>query len=565
MSNKIVIIGGVAGGASVAARARRLDEQAEIVMFERGPHVSFSNCALPFFLSKTVDKSENLVMMTPNQFQEQYNIIAKVNSEVVRIKPEEHKVVVQDVLTKETYEESYNSLFLSPGANPILPNSIKGIYLDHVFPVRNVVDIVNIDNYVQDHKVKDVAVIGGGYIGLEIMENLKMAGLNVTLLEAANQIMRPLDYDMVQIIHKEIMDNGVNLIVGDPLCGIKEDKIITASGHEVKAQMVIMAIGVTPEIELALSSGIELGVTGAIKVDSNYHTNIKDIYAVGDAIEVHSSLLHKPTRLTLAGPAQRQARAAADDMNGRTVQNKGVIGSSCVKVFELNAASTGLNDRDCTENKIEHDFVYLIPSDRVGIIPSANPMHLKLIFEVPTGKILGCQAIGKGNIVKRVDVIATMITMNGKIDDLKELELCYSPLYSTAKDPLNHAALVALNILNREFKQVKVSEIRNIVENDGYIIDVREKEEWEEGHIKIAHNIPMSEFRERLDEIPKDRPVYVHCRSAQRSYNVARALGQLGFENIYNISGSYMGICYNQYFEDVTLKRDKIVTEYNFK
>ncbi len=565
MSKKVLIVGGVAGGASVAARVRRLDEDAEVTMFERGPHVSFSNCALPFFLSRTVEESDNLVLMCPTQFKKQYNINAKVNSEVIQILPEEHKVVVKDLVSGETYEQEYDKLFLSPGANPILPSAIKGINSKHVFPVRNVVDIVHIDNYIKENGVKDIAVIGGGFIGLEIMENLKMSGLNVTLIEAADQIMRPLDKDMVQIIQKEIIDNGVELIVNDPLCNIEKDKVILQSGKEIEAQMVVAAIGVKPEVSLAVKAGVELGETGAIKVDANYHTNVKDIYAVGDAIEVYSSLLHKPTRLTLAGPAQRQARGAADHMYGRTVQNKGVIGSSCVKVFELNAANTGLNERDCINNNINYDFVYLIPGDRVGILPTANPMHLKLIFEVPTGKILGCQAIGKGNIVKRIDVIATMITMGGTLENLKELELCYSPMFSTAKDPLNHAALVALNVLNDEFKQVKVSEIRKIVENGGFIIDVREPHEWELGHIKNAVNIPMSMFRQRLNEIPKDRPVYVHCRSAQRSYNVARALGQLGYDNIYNISGSFMGICYNQYFEDITLGRDKIVSEYNFK
>lgn len=565
MSKKVLIVGGVAGGASVAARVRRLDEKADITMFEKGPHVSFSNCALPFFLSRTVANSQNLVLMSPTQFEKQYNIKAKVNSEVVKILPQEHKIVVKDVLSGKTHEEVYDSLVLSPGAKPILPNSIVGIHSENVFTVRNVIDIEKIDNYIKKNKVKDVAVIGGGFIGLEIMENLKMAGINVTVIEAADQILRPLDKDMVQIVQKEIIDKGVDLIVGDPLCEVKADKVILKSKKEVKAQMVVAAIGVRPEVDLAVDAGVELGVTGGIKVNANYQTNVKDIYAVGDAIEVYSSLLHKPTRLTLAGPAQRQARGAADHMYGRTVHNKGVIGSSSLQVFDLNVASTGLNERDCIENNIKYDFVYLIPGDKVGLLPTCNPMHLKLVFEVPTGKILGCQAIGKGDVVKRVDVIATMITMGGTLDDLKELELCYSPTFSTPKDPLNHAALIGLNILNNEFKQVKVSEVREIVEKGGYIIDVREPEEYAQGHIKNAVNIPMSQFRQRLQEIPTDRPVYVHCRSAQRSYNVARALGQLGFDNIYNISGSFMGICYNQYFEDVTLKREKIVTEYNFK
>lgn len=564
MSKKVLIIGGVAGGASVAARVRRLDEHADITMFERGPHVSFSNCALPFFLSRTVASSENLVLMSPTQFHKQYNINAKVNSEVIQILPKEHKIVVKDVLTGKTYEESYDKLFLSPGASPVLPNSIEGIHSEHVFTVRNVVDIEKIDNYVRANNVKDVAVIGGGYIGLEIMENLRMAGINVTLIEAADQILRPLDKDMVQIVQKEIIDHKVELIVGDSLCAIKKDCVILKSKREVKAQMVVVAIGVKPEVNLAVEANIELGETGGIKVNANYQTNMPDIYAVGDAIEVYSSLLHKNTRLTLAGPAQRQARGAADHAYGRPVQNRGVIGSSSVQIFDMNIASTGLNEKDCLQNGINYDYVYLIPGDRVGLMPTCCPMHLKLIFEVPTGKILGCQSIGKGEIVKRVDVAATLITMGGTLEDLKELELCYSPTYSTPKDPLNHAALIGLNILNNEFRQVKVSEVRKLVEDKAFIIDVREKDEYALGHIKTAINIPMSEFRDRLKEIPKDRPVYVHCRSAQRSYNVARALGQLGFDNIINISGSYMGICFNQYFEDVTLKRDKIVTEYNF-
>ncbi|MFA6627240.1 MAG: FAD-dependent oxidoreductase [Bacilli bacterium] len=565
MSKKVVIVGGVAGGASVAARARRLDEKAEITMFERGPYVSFSNCALPFFLSRMVEHSDDLVLMNPNQFAKQYNIDARVNSEVIDVKTDEHKVVIKNVLTGDTYEQEYDTLFLSPGANPIMPRSIKGITSKHVFPVRNVPDIVKIDNYIQDNKVTDVAVIGGGFIGIEVMENLKKAGLNLTLIEAANQIMTPFDKDMAQILEKEILDNDVNLIVSDALAEIKDDCVVTASGKSINAQVVIVAIGVVPEVGLAKKIGVKLGVTGGIEVDHNYRTNIKDVYAVGDAIETYSAMTHKPTRLTLAGPAQRQARGAADHMVGRVVDNKGCIGSSCIKIFELNAANTGLNEKQCLDAGIQYDYVYIIPGDSVGILPTAHPIHLKLIFEVPTGKILGCQAIGKGNTDKRVDVVAALITMGATLDDLKELELCYSPIFSTAKDPLNHAALVALNILNGEFKQVKVSEIRKIVENGGMVIDVREPHEYALGHVKNAINIPMSEFRQRLNEIPHDKPVYVHCRSAQRSYNVARALGQLGFDNIYNISGSFMGICYNQYFEDVTLKRNKIVTEYNFK
>lgn len=562
---KVLIVGGVAGGASVAARVRRLDESASVTMFERGPNVSFSNCALPFFLSRTVQNSEDLVLMTPEVFKNQYNIDARVNSEVVKILPNEHKVVVRNVLDNTEYEEEYDKLFLSPGALPVLPRSIQGIDKKHVFTVRNVVDIKKIDDYIQENNVENVAVVGGGFIGLEVMENLKHAGKNVTLIEACDQVMAPLDKDMTQIINKEIIDHGVNLELGDSLTVIEDDKVILKSNKEIKAEIVVMCIGVYADVALAKDAGVEIGEFGGIKVDSTFKTSVEDIYAVGDAIEVYNSITSKTTRLTLAGPAQRQARAAADNMYGRTIDNRGVIGSSCIKVFNLNVASTGLNEKDCLKNNIKYDYVYLIPGDKVGLIPSANPMHFKLIFEVPTGKILGAQAIGLGNTDKRIDVIATMISMGGKLADLKELELCYSPMYGTAKDVVNHAALVALNILNGEFKQVKVTEVRDLVENEAFIIDVREPHEYAEGHLINAVNIPMSQFRDRLAEIPVDRPIYCHCRSAQRSYNVVRALKQHGFKDVYNISGSYLGICCNQYFEDVKTGRNKIVTEYNFK
>jgi NADPH-dependent 2,4-dienoyl-CoA reductase/sulfur reductase-like enzyme/rhodanese-related sulfurtransferase len=561
---KVLIIGGVAGGASVAARVRRLDESAEVIMFEKGPNVSFSNCALPFFLSRTIPEADNLVLMCPTQFKKQYNIEARVNSEVLKINPEKHTVSVTNLLTGETYEEGYDKLFVSPGANPILPRAIKGINRENVFSVRNVVDIKKIDAYIQEHNVENVAVIGGGFIGIEVMENLKESGKNVTLVEAMDQVLAPIDKDMAQIVQKEIIDNGVNLVLSDGIAAIEDGKIVLASGKEIVADVVIMSIGVRPEVSLCKDAGIELGVTGGIKVDAKFRTNVKDVYAVGDAIESFNALTHKPGRLTLAGPAQRQARAAADDMYGRTVNNKGYIGSSCVQVFNLNVASTGLTTKCCDTNEFCYDYSYIIPGDKVGLMPSSRPMHFKLVFEVPTGRILGAQAIGLGNVDKRIDVIATMITMGGTLEDLKELELCYSPMYGTAKDVTNFAALVGLNILNDEFKQVKVSDVRGLVESGATIFDVREADEFAAGHLKTSKNLPMSEFRNRLDEIPTDEPVYVHCRSAQRSYNVTRSLNQLGFENVVNISGSYLGICLHEYYEDVASGRDPIVTEYNF-
>jgi len=565
MSKRILIVGGVAGGASVAARARRLDESAEIIMFERGPHVSFSNCALPFYLSGMVENSQDLVLMSPEQFLKQYNIEARVNNEVLKIIRNQKKVIVKNLITGEEYEEHYDILVLSPGANPILPKNIEGINNSNVFTVRNVVDIAKIKDYLEKNNVKDIAVVGAGYIGVEVTENLKLAGYNVSLIEAQDQVMQPFDYDMAQVIHKELYDNGVNLVLSDCVTKIQDDCVELKSGKKVKARAVIMAVGVFPETSLAEDAGLEIGETGGIKVDHNYKTSDDCIYAVGDAIEVYCPLTHKPTKIPLAGPAQRQARAAADHIYNIPHSNKGVIGSSVVKIFNLNAAATGLNEKRAKANGIPYGFVYIIPQDKVGLMPNSQQLHLKVIYEYPTGKILGAQAISNGEAAKRIDVIATLIRMNGTLEDLKELELCYSPLFSTAKDPVNHAALVGLNILYGRFRQVPVYKVRELVENNAFIVDCREKDEYERGHLKNAVNIPLSQLRNRINEIPKDRPVYIHCRSGQRSYNAVMALQNRGYKNVFNVSGSFLGICYYEYYLDQVTGREKIVTEYNFE
>ncbi|HEY4538348.1 MAG TPA: FAD-dependent oxidoreductase [Erysipelothrix sp.] len=564
MSKRILIVGGVAGGASAAARARRIDEQAEIVMFERGPHVSFSNCGLPYHLSGMIENSEDLVLMNPEVFKAQYNIDARVNSEVVKINRESNSITVKNVLTGEETEEKYDKLVLAPGAKAIMPRSIEGIDSENVFKVKNVVDIEALTAFVEVNQVEDIAVVGGGFIGVEVAENFKLAGKNVTLIEAIDQIMSPFDYDMAQLLHKEMDDKGVELILEDGVKAIHSDKVVLNSGKEVKAGAVVMAIGVLPETDLAKDAGLEIGSTGAIKVNQHYQTSDKDIYAVGDVIEVFNSITREVTKLPLAGPAQRQARAAADHMYGIPANNKGVIGSSVVQVFDLTAAATGLNEKAAAKANIPYDFVYIIPNDMVGLMPEAKQLHFKLIYEVPTGRILGAQAIGQGNADKRIDVIATMITMGGTLEDLKELELCYAPPFGTAKDVVNHAALVALNVLYGRFNQVKVTEVRELVEKGAFIVDVREEDEFAEGHIVNAVNIPLSQLRDRMDEIPKDQPVYLHCRSSQRSYNALLALQGNGYENVFNISGSYLGISCYEYFNDKKLGREKIVTEYNF-
>ena len=565
MSKKYLVVGGVAGGMSAAARIRRLDPYADIQVFEKGPHVSFSNCCLPFHLSGVVPTADDLILMTPQLLKSQYNLDVKVQHEVVKINKEEKTIVIKKVDTGEEYKESYDKLILSPGARAIRPSSIKGVDRDNVFTVKNVVDIDGLKKYIDNNNVQDVAVIGGGFIGLEVMESLREAGKNVTLVEGSDQILAPMDYDLVQILNKEIHDKGVELLHNEKLEEVTDGKVILESGKEVKAGAVVLAIGVVPEAGLAKDAGLDFGETGGILVNHHYQTSDPNIYAVGDAIEVTHFITNKKVRLTLAGPAQRQARAVADHLYGRTYRNTGVIGSSVIKVFDYTAASTGLNEKDCNKLGIDYDVAYIIPKDKVGLIPSANPIHFKLIFQVPTGQILGAQSVGKGTVEKRVDVIAAMIMNRANIEDLKELELCYSPYYTTAKDATNMAALVACNLLNGEYKQVRTSEVRSLVEEGAYIIDSRERVEYEAGHIKGAVNIPLSEFRDRLDEIPTDRPVYVHCLSSQRSYYMVRELNLRGYNNVVNISGSFLGISLYEYFTDVTTGREPIVTNYRFK
>lgn len=560
---KVVVIGGVTGGASAAARIRRLDEKAEIIMFEKGQHVSFSNCGLPYYLSGEIPSSEKLILLDPEKFRKRYHIEARVNSEVLDIHRDRKTVSVKNLETGEVYEESYDKLVLSPGANPILPRSIEGTDLPHVFTIRNVSDIVRLKEYAMGHE-GDVAVVGGGFIGVETAENLSLAGKKITLIEAAEQIMMPFDYDMVQILHKEAVDHGIRLILGNGVSRILSDRVILSTGLEIKADTVVMAIGVAPETSLAVRAGLEIGETRGIRVNHNYQTSDPDIYAVGDAIEVYNRLTQRPSRLALAGPAQRQARAAASHMYGELHNNCGVIGSCALKLFDMHAAATGLNEKTAKAAGISYDYVYVQQSDKVSIMPDSSPLHLKLIFETPTGRILGAQAIGKGNADKRIDVIAAMITMGGTLEDLKELELCYSPVFGTAKDAVNQAALAGLNILYGKIRQVPVSGVRGLVESGAYLIDVREADEYEKGHVVNAVNIPLSEFRERIEEIPKDRPVYLYCRTSHRSYNACLALMHSGHPEVYNISGSFQGLCLYEYYNDMATGRTRIVTDYIF-
>ncbi|HHV42282.1 MAG TPA: FAD-dependent oxidoreductase [Clostridiaceae bacterium] len=564
MSKKIVVIGGVAGGMSAAVRSRRLDEKADIVVLERGPYVSFSNCCLPYHLSGEIEESCTLVLMTPHELQTQYNIDVRVKNEAIDIDREAKTVLIKNLETGEEYTEDYDYVILSPGAKAV-DFPIPGLDTVPNFFLRTVPDAAGIHDTIKEKNIKDIVVMGGGFIGIEATENLRLAGLNVTLVEAAEQVLLQYDEDMIQLIHKELYDQGVNLKLNTRLEKIEDNKAYLSNGETVPCELLVKAAGVVPVSDLAEKAGLKLTEDKYIDVDQNYITSDPSIYAIGDAIKVTSRLAGDKIGLAMAGPALKQARFVADHICGIPTVNTGYIGSACIKVFDWNAAVTGLTERRLKElGKTNYDYAFVIPKDMVGIMSGSNSQFLKVIFEIPTGRILGAQAVGKGDVVKRVDVIAGMLKFQPTLFDLKDLELCYAPPFSIARDSVNFAGYVGLNLLNGVYRHVHVSDVRSLVEQKAYIIDVREPDEFDLGHIKGAVNLPLSQLRERMDEVPKDQPVYLHCRSSQRSYNALLALQQSGWDNIYNIAGSMLGLSYYEYFKDQTTDRESILTEYNF-
>jgi len=564
-SKKYVIVGGVAGGASIAARLRRLDEFAQITMIERGRDVSFSNCSLPYFLGGEIEDAEALKLISPKTFHRLYRITALTRHEVTLINREARTVLVRDLESDVEQALPYDKLFLAPCASPIMPSAIPGIGLPQVFSVRSVEDVERIDAFLKARDVRQVAVVGGGFIGIEVMENLTQAGYSVSVVDMAPQVMLPFDEDMAQILHREIIIHGVSLILGDGLSSIEEDGITLSSGRRVPAQAVIMAIGVRPETALAVEAGLDIGKTGAILVDRQMRTSDPDIFAVGDAVEVRHLLTGKQTRLALAGPALRQARVAANTAAGLVDVIPGVVGASVLRVFSLNAAAVGLNERQCVQEGIDYSVSFVIPSDRVSIMPGASPMFFKLLYHKGSGQVLGAQAIGQGAADKRIDVIATLLRYRGTIMDLKDLELAYSPAFSTARDVVSQGALVACSVSDGLYDQVMFTQVRGLVEQGAYFVDVRTAGEFARAHIKGSVNIPLSHLRERLEEIPRDRPVYMLCRTGQRSYNAVRALKQRGWEQVYNVAGSFMALSWYEYYRDQTSGREPIVTAYEFE
>lgn len=539
---KVVIVGGVAGGASAAARLRRLDENAEIVMFEKGEFISFANCGLPYYVSGEIKEQSALTLQTPKSFNARFNVDVRILSEVIAINPDEKKVTVKKVVDGTTYEESYDELVLSMGADPIKPN-IKGIESNKVFTIRNIPDTLRLKEYVDYKKPQKAVVVGGGFIGLEIAENIKAVGVDVTIVEMSNQVIAPIDYDMAAEVHCHLRSKGVKLMLNSALEEIEEKGNaleVTISGKKVETDMVVMAIGVKPESKMAVEAGIEVNSRGAIKVDSHMRTNIKNIYAIGDVIEITNFITKEKSYVPLAGPANKQGRIVADNICGLGTVYTGTQGSSVMKVFDITVASTGLNEKEAKRQGLDYGKVYTYSANHATYYPGATMMAIKTIYEKKTGKILGAQIIGRDGVDKRCDVYAVAIRANMTAYDLTNLELCYAPPYGSAKDPVNMAGYVIENTLTGKVEHICWDDLEAAkADENGMLLDVRTEAEVANGGIIDGFiNIPVDSLRARISELDKSKTIYITCQIGLRGYIAARILSQLGYK-CKNFGGGY--------------------------
>ena len=539
---KVVIIGGVAGGATAAARIRRIDEQAEIIVFERSGFISYANCGLPYYIGGAIEDENNLTLQTPESFWRRFRVKVNVHHEAIAIHPDNKTVTVKNLENGKIFTESYDKLLLSPGAKPIKPR-FEGIDSDKIFTLRTVEDTLRLKKYTDEHQPKSTVVIGGGFIGIEVAENLHDLGIDITLVEASDQLMAPFDRDMASFIHAEILKNGIHLMLdtmvegfADTDCGI-DVKLKNAS--TLHTDMVVMAIGVAPETTLAKDSGIKLGIKGSIVVNDKMETSIPDVYAVGDAVQIKNFVTDKDTLISLAGPANKQGRIAADNICGGDSHYAGGQGSSVIKIFDMTAAATGINEKTAKSLGIATDKVILSPMSHAGYYPGGKMMTMKVLFEKESYRILGAQIVGFDGVDKRIDVLATAIRAGIKAYELTELDLAYAPPYSSAKDPVNMAGYIIENMKNGIVKQWYYEEDETLP-RDGSItlLDTRTPMEYSKGHVKGFINIPVDELRERIDELDKSKPVYVICQSGLRSYIASRILMGNGFD-AYNFAGGF--------------------------
>ncbi len=542
MGLKVVVIGGVAGGASAAARLRRLDETSEIILIEKGEHISFANCGLPYYIGEVIKEKEKLLVQTPERMKERFNIDVRINSEVTRINTENKTVEVLDILRNKHYQETYDKLVLSPGAEPVRPN-LPGINSKKIFTLRNIPDTYSIKEYVDNASPKNAIIVGAGFIGLEVAENLHMRGINVTVVELNDHVIGPLDSEMAAIVHQHLKSKGVALYLKNGVEAFEDSEtaisVKLSSGVVLSSDLVIMGIGVKPETRLAVEAGLQIGKTGGIYVNEYLQTSNPDIYAVGDAIEVKDFISGNQALIPLAGPANKQGRIAANNINGNLEKFDGTQGTSIVKVFDLTVALSGNSERILERNGISYLKSITHTASHASYYPGAIPMTIKLLFSNADGKLLGAQIAGYDGVDKRMDVLSTAMRAGMTVSDLETLELSYAPPFSSAKDPVNIAGYTANNILKGDSVVFHWDEVDRIDTSKDILLDVREPEEAQLGSIPGAMNIPLDKLRGRLEELPKDKTIYIFCQVGLRGYLAARVLMQRGYKSIKNLSGGY--------------------------
>ena len=543
---RILIVGGVAGGASCAARVRRLSEDAEIIIFERGPFVSFANCGLPYYVGNVITQEKSLLVATPELFSKRFNIEVRVQSEVTSIDREKHEIKIRNPLTGEIYTEKYDSLVLAPGSSPIKP-PLPGIDLPGIFTLRTIPDSNRMKDWMVEKNVKRAVVVGGGFIGLETAENLVKRGVAVTIIEMLPQVMPPVDPEIAASLQEHLTANGVTLHLGDSVAKFEYSPInntlgvTTKSGNRFECEMALLAVGVRPEVSLAKQSGLEIGALGGIRVTNQMRTSDENIWAVGDAVEVRDFVTGDWSLIPLAGPANRQGRIAADVILGRDFTFRGVQGTMVCKVFNITVAATGVSEKTLQRLKdkgqeIPYEKVYLHPGQHAAYYPGAKPITMKLMYSPKDGRILGAQAVGEDGVEKRIDVIAMAMQKHATVYDLEEAELCYAPQFGTAKDAVNFAGMVAANALRGDNP---IAHWANVKEPGTFVLDVREPSEFKGGHFESAINIPLSVLRGKMNELPRDQEILVYCGVGQRSYYAARILRLNGFP-ARSISGGMM-------------------------
>lgn len=539
MTKKILIVGGVAGGATAATRLRRLNEKDQIILFEKGEYISFANCGLPYHVGGVIKERESLLLQTVEGMEKQYNLDIRNYSEVTKIDPKAKSVTVYHHETQESYEESYDQLILSTGAKAIVP-PIDGLEeAKNIFSLRNIPDMDRIQTYIEENNVQTATVVGGGFIGLEMMENLHELGIQVQLVEMSPQVMPNIDFEMAQQIHQQMNLHGVHLTLNDGLKEIQEagQRLVLTSGKVLHSDLTILAIGVTPENTLAKEAGLSLGFRGGVKVDKEFQTSQKDIYAIGDMIEVVDFVTQTATHIPLAWPANRQGRLVADVLNGLPIDYSGTAGTSVAKVFELTIASTGNSERILQQKQIDYQAIHIHPNSHAGYYPGASPIHLKLLYG-KDGKILGAQGVGTQGVEKRIDVIATAMRFGAKAEELASIELAYAPPYSSAKDPVNLLGYTADNLMQGKVETIQWHEVPALLDKTAFFLDIREDFELSTGKLPNHTWIPLNQLRQRLGELPKEEMIYVYCQVGQRGYNAARILMAHGFK-VKNLDGGY--------------------------